>query len=143
MNSNFFTKSFALITLAISLSLISFMAFGQAIEPLPEVNIFEQLGALVLSWASLSSLAKGSIAVLILTQVVKQVSDFEYKNVVVTLMSVIYAVIQMMIDGTTSTAAITMALFSMGGAVLIYNAIKPALLKIPFFSFLKLGSSQE
>lgn len=117
--------------------------FGQDIQPLPDVNIFEQIASLVMNWGAMGDLAKGSVIVMVLAQVVKQVKDFEYKNLVVAVLSVLYASIQVAISGSSISVAVTTALFSMGGAVLIYNALKPILLKIPALSFLKLGKKQS
>jgi len=132
---------------AIAFLLISFfmcsLGFSQDLTPVPEVNIFEEIARIVMNWGSMSDLAKGSVLVLVLTQAVKQVKDFQYKNALVAVFSVLYAIIQMMISGSSLMAAATTALFTMGGAVLIYNAIKPLLAKIPALSFLNIGKSNK
>lgn len=118
------------------------VTFAQEIGTVPEVDIFEKVAELILNWESMGTIAKGSLIVMILTQVVKQISDFEYKNIVVAVLAIAYGVFEALVGDVSVGSAIVTVMFSGGGAVFLYNALKPILKKIPFFSFLNLGSEE-
>ena len=115
------------------------LGYAQGLAPLPEIDLFAKLAELLMSWGSLGSLAKGSIVILILVQIAKQMTDFKYKRLLVALFSVAYGVMQMMISEVSLSSAMIAVLISGGGAMVIYSAAQPFLKSIPFFDFLKLG----
>jgi hypothetical protein len=105
----------------------------------PEVNPFETLAELISNWGSMSGLAKGMVFVLVTVQIVKQASDFQHKRLVVLLASIMYGIGQLVMAGQSVSASIIAVLVSGGGAMALYEFIKPALKKYKFFSFLELG----
>jgi len=113
-------------------------AVAQVGPSVPEVNVLEQLGQLVIGWSALGAIAKASAFVLITVQVMKQAS-FKYKRIAVIVMSIVYGVLQLVIGGESPVAASMAVLVSGGGAVALYNALKPLLKKVKFLSFLDLG----
>jgi len=121
-----------------TLMMMATLAFAQSMG-VPDANPLQKLGELVLNWENLSSLMKGSLAVLILVQVIKQVTDFKYKRLLVTLLSIGYGVLQMLIGDANLSQAIIAVLISGGGASALYEVLKPFLRSIPLFDFLKLG----
>lgn len=123
------------ILLSVCMLLMTGMAFAQSIE-IPEVNVLEKLGNLVLNWNAMSDLMKGSIIVMVIAQVIKQASHFKYKRFLVVILSVIYGVGQMVIGGEGLGGAIVSVLVSGGGAMAIYESLKPLLKNI---SFLQIG----
>lgn len=133
-------KPFLVFTTLILTALFSLAALATGIAPVPEVDLFAKLAELVLNWGSLGSLAKGMIIVAILTQGMKQITDFKYKNLMVVIFSVAYGVLQMMVSDVSLSSAFVTVLVSGGGAVAIYNVAKPFLKSMPFLDFLKLGS---
>jgi hypothetical protein len=122
-------KLLAFITLGITLLLASFVAMAQGMN-VPEVDVIKHLGELVLNWNNMPDLLKGSAFVLILTQVVKKMSDFEYKRLLVTLLSFVYGVGQLVIGGQELSGALVSMLVAGGGAVALYEALKPLLKKL-------------
>lgn len=116
------------------------VSFAQVLPPVPEVDLFEKIADLILNWKSMGTIAKGSVIVMVLTQIVKQVKDFKYKNVLVALLAIAYGVFEAMTGDVSVKSAIVTVMFSGGGAVFLYNALKPFLKSIPFLDFLNLGS---
>jgi len=118
----------------IALSLLAFtgLAYGQSME-LPDVNVLEQLGVLVLSWKGMTGIAKGSIIILILVQIVKHLkADFKAKRLLITVLSIAYGAVQMIMNGASVSAALVGMLVAGGGAIAIYEAIKPLIKNVPF-----------
>jgi hypothetical protein len=128
-------KGFINLMLVVALALMTGMAFAQGIE-VPPINVLEELGKLVLNWNTLPDLMKGSVIVMILVQVVKQAKDFKYKRFLVVALSVLYGVGQMVLGGESLSAAIVAVLVSGGGAIALYEALKPLLKNV---NFLKIG----
>lgn len=125
--------------LFICMLLVTTMAFATGLAPVPEVDLFAKLSELLMSWSSLGSLSKGVLIILILTQIIKQMTDFEYKRLLVVILSVIYGVFQLMIGDTSFGSAVVITLISGGGAVALYVVCKPFLKSFSFLDFLKLG----
>lgn len=110
----------------------------------PEVDIFEQIATLATNWKMLTPVLKGSAIVVILTQIVKQYfKDFKYNKILVAVLSCVYGVFSLLVDGSSVGASIAMVLISYGGAPILYDALKPFLKKYKFFDFLKLGKRQD
>lgn len=125
-------------------TLFAQMSFANELPQIPEADLFAKLAELILNWGALSSMMKGSLIVIILTQVVKQLSDeFKYKNLLVAIFSVLYGVFQLLAGDVSSTlGAVVSVLFTSGGALLLYNALKPFLKNVKFLSFLDLGKRE-
>ena len=132
-------KKFRIIFAALAAIFFTATAFAQIV--VPEINVWEQISQLALNWGSMTTLAKGTLFVLIATQLVKQATDFEYKRVLVALLSIAYGVFQKLTGDMSLSAAVMSVLISMGGAMMLYEALKPFLREIPFFSFLKLSKN--
>lgn len=112
--------------LALGLLTFTTLAFG-SIE-VPEGDALQLLLQLLGQWNSLSALAIGSILIVIAMQALKQFAgDFKFKRVAVVLLGCVYAVIQSRIQGLELGNAVVLMLFSSGGAVALFEAIKPLL----------------
>lgn len=96
-----------------------------AIE-IPEGDAVQLLLKLLTQWNSLSPLAIGAILIVIAVQALKALlGDFKFKRVVIVALGIVYAIIQSRIQGLDLSSSIVMALFSSGGAVALFEAIKP------------------
>lgn len=115
------------------------VAMAQSGVAVPDVNALEKLGELVLNWSTMSDLSKGVLFVLILVQVLKQSVDFPYKRLAVVFLSILYGAGQLILGGESALSATMAVLVSGGGAIALYEALKPILKKIPFLQKLKLG----
>lgn len=133
-------KMILFFTTILTMMILSTVAFATEIAQVPEVEIFSKLAELILNWGAMGSLAKGMIIVTIAVQAIKQISDFKYKNLLVSILSVAYGIFQVMVNDVSFGSAFVTVLVSGGGAIVIYNAAKPFLKSIPFLKFLNLGS---
>lgn len=132
---------FCFLALAISFVIPT---FASEVVTIPEVDLFEKISELILNWGALSSIAKGSLVIMILAQAIKQYAkEFKYKKLLVAVLSIAYGVFSLLVDGTSVGASIAMVLISYGGAPMLYDALKPILKKIKFFDFLELGKREE
>lgn len=115
--------------LAVVFGLVSFLAWGAEV---PEGDAFQSLLALILNWNSLAPLAIGSGLIVILVQAMKQfVGDgFIYKRTLVVFLGVVYSVLLSMQQGLGLVESLVVALITSGGAVAIYEALKPLLGKV-------------
>lgn len=98
----------------------------------PEVEPFSALMSLIMQWKTIGPLAGGAMGIAIAVQLLKQfVGDaFQYKRLAVTALGVIYGVVLAMSKGMGAVEAIVTALLVSGGAVAIYEAVKPVLKKL-------------
>lgn len=98
----------------------------------PEGDPFQMLLALVMSWKTMGPLAGGAAGIAIVVQVLKNsVGDtFKYKRLAVVALGVVYGVVLAVSKGMGVVEALITALFVSGGAVAIYEALKPALQKL-------------
>lgn len=124
----------------------SFMLPTEASEiiALPEVDVFEKIASLMANWSNLTPILKGSAIVVIVAQIIKQyVKGFKYKKILIAILSCLYGVFSLLVDGTSVGASIAIVLISYGGAPMLYDALKPFLKKYKFFDFLDLGKRQD
>ena len=130
---------------ALSLAALAGLVIGPAYAStggaiVPEINPLEKLGELITNWSAMSDLSKGVLFVAIVVQVLKQAVDFQYKRLAVVVLSLLYGVGQLVLGGESALAATVSVLISGGGAMLLYEALKPILKKFAIFSKLKLGN---
>ena len=106
----------------------SLLAFGQVI---PEGDAAKSLLDLLMNYKTLSPLAIGSAIIVISVQILKSnlfdqfFKGFKYKRALITVLGQIYSVVFMVINGQSLMNAVISGLFISGGAVAIYEAIKP------------------
>lgn len=98
----------------------------------PDGDPFTNLMSLIMQWKTIGPLAGGALGVAVVVQLLKQfVGDaFVYKRAAVTVLGVIYGVLLAMSKGMGAVEAIVTALLVSGGAVAIYEALKPTLQKL-------------
>lgn len=98
----------------------------------PDGDPLQLLLNLVMNFKSIGPLAAGSVVVMILAQVFKQfvAEDFKYKRLVVTALGIIYGVLLAVSKGMGFGPAVVTAIFVSGGAVALYEALKPSLQKL-------------
>lgn len=107
-----------------SMALVSGVAMASIV--VPDGDALQLLLQLLTQWSSLSPLAIGSILIVIAMQVLKMFAgDFKFKRLAVVLLGCIYAVIQSRIQGLDIGNAVVLMLISSGGAVALFEAIKP------------------
>ena len=101
--------------------LIPALAFGFDV---PEGDIFTEILKL-LSFKTLGIIGAGMSVIVILMQVLKKfVGDFDYKQVVVVVLGVAYAVFASIAGGASVLQALLTVLVASGGAMKIFDAIK-------------------
>lgn len=115
---------------------VFFTSIALAQPTVPEINPLTAIGELIMNWGGMSDLAKGVLFVNIMVQVIKQAVDFQYKRTLVVVFSVIYGIAQMVMGGESAMGATVAVLVSGGGAMALYEVLKPLLKKI---KFLKIG----
>ncbi len=116
--------------LILSALLLPTLAFSEGIIP-PEVDPLATILALFQNWAAMSPLVLGSTLIALTVQLLKMfVGDFEYKRIVIAGLGVVYGVITALLGGYSVFDALVAALITSGGAVAMYEAIKPLLPKV-------------
>lgn len=118
--------------LFIALLALPVVAFGVSIPiVVPDGDALQSLLALVANWKSAQPLAIGSMVVTLIVQLVKQFApEFKYKRFLVTVLGVLYGFFLGLSQGMGLFEVAISALFISGGAVAIYEALKPTLQKI-------------
>lgn len=116
---------------------ILFLALALALWPLislaaevPEVNALQALVDLITNWKALTPLGIGSAVIVIVVQLLKQF--FPSSNVVrlvVVVLGVAYGVLTSLLNGMGIIEALVLGIITSGGAVAIYEAVKPLLPK--------------
>lgn len=122
--------------LVLILSIFTMAVYGQV--AVPDVDITAKLLEMFASWKTMSPLLKGIGFVMIITQVVKQITGFKYQRLLVTILAIIYGALDAMIGGGSAVSSLMTILISGGGASALYELLKPLLSKISFLDFLKL-----
>lgn len=90
---------------------------------------------LIKNWKKMSPVAIGAAIILILVQLLKHnifgqfFHNIEFKRSLITVLGVLYGVVYLVSVGTDWITALVVGLLSSGGAVAIYEAIKPFLKK--------------
>lgn len=112
------------------LSFLSFCAFAQAV---PDAEVSKELLNLLLNFKTLGPLGIGASVIVILTQLLK--GDFfgnifkglnsNVKRLIITVLGQVYGLIFMVQSGSSWGNAAIIGLLSSGGAVAIWEAIKP------------------
>lgn len=101
----------------------------------PEVDPAKAIVELVTNWKTMSPVAIGSMIILILVQILKSslfgqfFKHLEWKRLLITILGVIYGILYLVSTGTSWLSAAVIGLISAGGAVAIYEAVKPLLEK--------------
>jgi hypothetical protein len=118
-------KLFAFCLLLItSLMIFAFSALAD-LPAVPDGDPLTLLLNLVMNYKTMGPLALGVAGVTVVMQVLKKfVGDFKYKRLVVTALSVAYAVLLSLVSGLSLLQAAVAALITGGGAVALYEAIK-------------------
>ncbi len=97
----------------------------------PDADPFQLLLQLVTNFKAMGPLAIGAAIITLLVQVLKKfVGDFPYKRAVVASLGVVYGVVLAMLQGLGVLEALVTALFVSGGAVAIYEGLKPVMAKL-------------
>ena len=108
---------------------MSFAAFAEGIVP-PDGDPLATLLQMLMNWQALSPLAIGASVIVIVMQVMKKyVGDFNFKRLLVTLLGVVWGVVTARMNGLGLLEALVAALITSGGAVALYEAVKPLLPK--------------
>jgi hypothetical protein len=117
--------SFALVLLA---SVVATNAYAQV--P-PEGDAVQSFLALIANWKVLGPVGIGSGIIVVLLQVLKSPTmgswfkNVEYKRIVITVFGQIYGVLFLIQSGQSVINSIVVGLFASGGAVAIWEAVKP------------------
>jgi len=101
----------------------------------PSVDPAQAIVDLVTNWKEMSPLAIGASIILLLIQLLKSslfggfFKHLEWKRFFITFLGVLYGVVYMVSTGSPWINAIVVGVISTGGAVAIYEALKPILEK--------------
>lgn len=97
----------------------------------PDGQPTQSILELVLNWKTLTPFAIGAAIIVIAVQVLKHyVPEFEYKRLAVTVLGIAYGTILALQQGLSIGAALVASLLTSGGAVALYEALKPAIKKL-------------
>lgn len=108
-------------------------AFAQVLQPVPEGDAFASLMALIANAKTMGGVAIGAAVVAIIAQLLKspfvggffEKLDPKIKRLVVFVLGQLYGVLFMISQGVGAVQALLVAVFSSGGAVALYELIKP------------------
>jgi hypothetical protein len=124
----------AFLFLSAMLALFPVIAFADVPIVTPDGDPLQSLLALFMNWKAMGPLAIGSAFIVAAVQALKKLfPEFPYKRGIVTVLGVAYGVLTAVTQGMGLGAALIAALLTSGGAVAIYEALKP------LFSKLKIG----
>lgn len=112
------------------LTLMPLTAFADGLV-VPDGDALQLLFNLIANWKTTPVLVAGSTLIVVIVGVLKKtVGDFNYKRVLIALLSVVYSVFQSLTAGLGIWEAIVLALVTYGGAFAIYEGlVNPALKK--------------
>lgn len=117
--------------LFVFLWLLPLVAFAEVPVVVPDGDPLQALLSLILGWKAMAPLAIGSAIIVVVVQAMKKLlPEFKYKRLIVAVLGVLYGVMLALSNGMGVLEAAVAALFVSGGAVAIYEAIKPALAKL-------------
>lgn len=105
------------------LLVVPVLAFA-AIGDVPEGDGFANLLALILNFKTMATLAIGSAAIVVVMQLMKKFFDFKYQRLVNIVLGLANAVILSIAAGVTLPEALAAAMFTSGGASILYNELK-------------------
>jgi type IV secretory pathway VirB2 component (pilin) len=94
----------------------------------PDGDPLQTLLQLIANWKASSPIAIGMGIIVFVVQAMKKfLGDFKFKRAIVTVLGVAYSVLVAIVNGLSPAEAAVMVLFVSGGAVALYEAIKPLL----------------
>lgn len=94
----------------------------------PDVDPITAIMEIIANFGIMSPLALASAGIVAVVQVLKKfLPEFKYKRFLVVVLGVAYGVVQSSLSGLGLVEALVLALITSGGAVAIYEALKPLL----------------
>ena len=106
-------------------------AFAGVPIVVPDGDALQALLSLIANWKGAQPLAIGAMVIVAIVQGLKQfLPDFKYKRITVTCLGILYGIFLGLQQGMGIAEVVVASLFVSGGAVAIYEALKPAMKKI-------------
>lgn len=111
------------------LATVSFGLIALGETPVPEGDPLQSLIGLISQWSTLSPIALGISVIVVLVQAAKAFlgESFKFKRIIITGLGVAYGVGVSLQNGMPIFDALILGLLTSGGAVAIYEALKPLL----------------